>query len=68
MPSAAGGSSAPTPGVRNEPFAAVAPSWAFCDELVLPPGESLTRRYRIVVADGVWERAEIAGYLAAHPW
>ncbi|MBO1337264.1 PmoA family protein [Streptomyces sp. VRA16 Mangrove soil] len=54
--------------VRNEPFAAVAPSLAFHDELVLEPGDTLTRRYRVVVADGAWEREEIAKYLAEHPW
>ncbi|GHF58260.1 PmoA family protein [Streptomyces griseosporeus] len=54
--------------VRNDPFAAVAPSWAFFEELELAPGDTLTRRYRVVVADGAWEREEIAGYLEAHPW
>ncbi|MEU9342507.1 PmoA family protein [Streptomyces sp. NPDC048278] len=54
--------------VRNEPFAGIAPSWAFHDELELAPGDTLRRRYRVVVADGAWERAEIAGYLGAHPW
>jgi len=54
--------------VRNEPFAAVAPSWAFYDELELAPGDTLTRRYRVVVADGEWEREGVAKYLAEHPW
>ncbi|MYS70320.1 oxidoreductase, partial [Streptomyces sp. SID5926] len=42
--------------VRSDPFAAVAPSWAFHEELVLPPGETLARAYRVVVADGAWNR------------
>ncbi|WP_428956121.1 PmoA family protein [Streptomyces sp. cg35] len=54
--------------VRNDPFAAVAPSFAYYDELVLEPGATLTHRYRVVVADGAWEREEIAKYLAEHPW
>jgi len=54
--------------VRNEPFAAVAPSWAFFEELELPPGETLSRRYRVIVADGAWERDDIAKYLEEHPW
>lgn len=54
--------------VRNEPFAAVAPSLAFFDELELAPGDTLTRRYRVVVAEGAWERAEVAKYLEEHPW
>ncbi|MFJ6833953.1 PmoA family protein [Streptomyces sp. NPDC091209] len=54
--------------VRNEPFAAVAPSLAFFDELELAPGDTLTRRYRVVVAEGAWEREDIVKYLAEHPW
>ncbi|WP_328580664.1 PmoA family protein [Streptomyces sp. NBC_00370] len=54
--------------VRNDPFAAVAPSWAFYEELVLVPGDTLVRRYRVVVADGQWERGDIASYLAKQTW
>lgn len=54
--------------VRNDPFSAVAPSWAFFDELVLPPGGTLTRRYRVVIADGRLGREEIVKYLADCPW
>lgn len=54
--------------VRNDPFAAVAPSLAFYDELELAPEDTLVRRYRIVIADGAWERDRIAGYLEEHPW
>ncbi|MEU1706737.1 PmoA family protein [Streptomyces sp. NPDC005706] len=54
--------------VRAEPFAAVAPSWAFFDELELAPGATLRRRYRVVVADGAWDREDVARYLEAHPW
>ncbi|MFJ1613480.1 MULTISPECIES: PmoA family protein [unclassified Streptomyces] len=54
--------------VRNEPFAAVAPSFAFYDELELAPGDTLSRRYRVTVADGAWDRERIAEYLAKHPW
>ncbi|MFB6672052.1 PmoA family protein [Streptomyces sp. NPDC056390] len=54
--------------VRNDPIAAVAPSLAFHDELILEPGATLTRRYRVVIADSAWKRDEIATYLAEHPW
>lgn len=54
--------------VRNEPFAAVAPSWAFYEEFELAPGDTFTRRYRVVVADGEWERGDVEKYLAEHPW
>ncbi|GGL17677.1 oxidoreductase [Sphaerisporangium melleum] len=54
--------------VRSEPFPAVAFSLAFHEEVVLPAGETLRRRYRIVVADGLWERDAIGGYLKEHPW
>ncbi|MET9411375.1 PmoA family protein [Streptomyces sp. NPDC002935] len=54
--------------VRNDPFAAVAPSPAFFDELELAPGDTFARRYRVVVAEGGWEREDIVKYLAEHPW
>ncbi|MFF2325103.1 MULTISPECIES: PmoA family protein [unclassified Streptomyces] len=54
--------------VRNDPIPAVAPSWAFHDELVLAPGATLARRYRIVVADGRWSREDVVSHLRAHPW
>ncbi|MFF3914497.1 PmoA family protein [Streptomyces sp. NPDC001852] len=54
--------------VRNEPFAAVAPSWSFFEELELAPGDTLRRRYRVVVADGAWKRADVVEYLEAHTW
>lgn len=54
--------------VRSEPFAAVAPSWAFHQELVLAPGDTLARAYRVVVADGTWDRERVAEYLGRHPW
>ncbi|WP_406389857.1 PmoA family protein [Streptomyces sp. NBC_00887] len=54
--------------VRNTPFAAVAPSFAFHDELVLAPGETMTRRYRVLVADGAWDRDRIAARVGALPW
>ncbi|MBO7938862.1 PmoA family protein [Streptomyces antibioticus] len=54
--------------VRNEPFVGLAPSWAFFDELELAPGDTLARRYRVIVADGAWGREEIGAYLESHPW
>ncbi|MDQ0792355.1 PmoA family protein [Streptomyces sp. B1I3] len=54
--------------VRNSPFAAVAPSFAFHEELVLDPGATLTRRYQVLVADGSWDRGRIAGRVAALSW
>ncbi|MFJ2959212.1 PmoA family protein [Streptomyces sp. NBC_00669] len=54
--------------VRTDPFAAVAPSFAFHEELVLDPGEELARRYRVHVADGAWDRAAVTAHLERHPW
>ncbi|MER6828068.1 PmoA family protein [Streptosporangium sp. NPDC000563] len=54
--------------VRNQPFPAVAPSLAFHEELVLPDGDTLARRYRIVVADGLWGRDTVEGHLKNNPW
>jgi Methane oxygenase PmoA len=54
--------------VRNTPFPAVNPSLAFAEEFTLPPGETLRRRYRIVIADGAWDRARLDAYAKDHPW
>ncbi|MFI9587693.1 PmoA family protein [Streptomyces sp. NPDC052236] len=54
--------------VREEPFAAVNPSIAFSQEVELAPGDTLRLRYRVVVADGEWDRARLESYVAAHPW
>ncbi|SFW91718.1 PmoA family protein [Amycolatopsis australiensis] len=54
--------------VRSRETPMVAFSWAFFDEFVLPPGESFTYRYRIVVADGAWDREQVTRYLGRHGW
>ncbi|MGC9535824.1 PmoA family protein [Streptomyces sp. UG1] len=54
--------------VRSEPIPTVAFSWAFFEEFELPPGESFEYRYRIVVADGAWDRERVAAHLEAMPW
>lgn len=54
--------------VGGDPFAAVAPSWAFYEELVLDPGETLSRSYRVVIADGAWDRDRVAAHLTEHAW
>ncbi|MFG2515382.1 PmoA family protein [Streptomyces sp. NPDC048584] len=54
--------------VRSEPIPSVAFSWAFFEEFVLPPGESFSYRYRIVVADGAWDRERVGAYLDGVPW
>ncbi len=52
--------------VRSTPFAAVNPSLAFHEEVELPPGDTMTRRYRVVVADGAWDRSRLESYLKEH--
>jgi hypothetical protein len=54
--------------VRSTPFAAVNPSFAFHDTVELAPGAALTLRYRLVVADGDWDRAQLESYVEEHPW
>jgi hypothetical protein len=54
--------------VRNTPFPAVNPSIAFSDEVELAPGDTLRLRYRVVVADGAWDRARLESYVEDHPW
>ncbi|WP_432537006.1 DUF6807 domain-containing protein [Kineococcus arenarius] len=52
--------------VRHDPFPAIAPSFAFSDEVVLADGESLRLRHRVVVGDRVWDRDEIEAVAAAN--
>jgi hypothetical protein len=52
--------------VRTTPFAAVNPSIAFDEEVRLSPGDTLTLSYRVVVADGAWDRARLESYVEGH--
>lgn len=52
--------------VRNEPFAAVAPSPAFREEIVLEPGESLELSHRVVIFDRQHEDEQIAALAERH--
>jgi len=54
--------------VRSTPFAAVNPSFAFFDPVELAPGEVLRLRYRVVVADGAWDRSALQSYVESHSW
>ncbi|GAA3678197.1 PmoA family protein [Lentzea roselyniae] len=54
--------------VRTTLFAAVNPSFAFFDTVELPSGESLTLRYRLVIANGEWGREHVESYVEKHPW
>jgi hypothetical protein len=54
--------------VRSQPVPTVAFSWAFFEEFALPPGESFRYRYRVIVADGAWDRSRIALHLKSHAW
>ncbi|MGW7051202.1 DUF6807 domain-containing protein [Streptomyces sp. NPDC054887] len=54
--------------VRSEPIPAVNPSLAFDKELPLASGDTLSRRYRIVVADGAWTPGRLTRHVVEHPW
>ncbi|MCZ4607035.1 PmoA family protein [Streptomyces sp. Lzd4kr] len=54
--------------VRAEPIPTVAFSWAFFEEFELPRGESFAYRYRVVFADGAWDRERVAAHLEGMPW
>ncbi|MEW1717993.1 PmoA family protein [Streptomyces sp. NPDC093109] len=54
--------------VRAEPIPTVAFSWAFFDEFALAPGESFAYRYRVVVADGAWDRDRVDTHLKGLSW
>jgi hypothetical protein len=51
--------------VRNDPYACVSCSFMFDEEYVLPAGEALALRYRIVLGHGAWSRARIEEYVAS---
>ena len=54
--------------VRSTPFAAVNPSLAFFEGLDLAPDETLSRSYRITIADGAWDRERVESHLAGQAW
>jgi hypothetical protein len=54
--------------VRSTPFAAVNPSFAFFDTVEVAPGAALSLRYRLVVANGEWDRERLESYVEEHPW
>ncbi|WP_158887462.1 PmoA family protein [Amycolatopsis anabasis] len=54
--------------VRSHGTPTVAFSWAFFEEFALAPGASFAYRYRVVVADGAWDRERIERYLKALEW
>ncbi|MFI2205627.1 PmoA family protein [Streptomyces sp. NPDC020192] len=54
--------------VRSEPIPTVAFSWAFFEEFALPPGERFGYRYRVVIADGAWDREQVSSHLEGLPW
>ncbi|MGW1957766.1 DUF6807 domain-containing protein [Streptomyces sp. NPDC001920] len=54
--------------VRSEPIPTVAFSWAFFEEFELEPGKSFDYRYRVVFADGAWDRERVGAHLEGLPW
>ncbi|GAA4097450.1 PmoA family protein [Actinomadura miaoliensis] len=54
--------------VRSGPFAAVNPSFAFHDELVLDAGDTLDLAHRIVIADTAWDRDRIEAHAKEQTW
>lgn len=67
VPDPRAGDAPPVWFVRNDPFPAINPSLAFAEELPFTSGDTLRRRYRVVVADGTWDAERVEKYLAAHP-
>ncbi|CAM3827352.1 PmoA family protein [Kibdelosporangium persicum] len=54
--------------VRNTPFPAVNPSFAFFDPVELVPADTLDLRYRVVIVDGAWDSGRLQSYVEEHPW
>jgi hypothetical protein len=52
--------------VRNDPFPAINPSPAFHEEITLADGEALALEHRMVIADRIRTREEIAALAAEH--
>jgi hypothetical protein len=46
--------------VRTEPYACVAFSFSFDEEVPVKPGETLDLSYKILIADGEWDKAKMA--------
>lgn len=44
------------------------PSLAFYEGLELAAGDTLRRRYRLVVASQAWDSERVTAYREAHPW
>jgi len=49
--------------VRNDPFAALSFAFVFDAHYPLLPAQTLTLRYRIVIADGAWTREQIEAHM-----
>ena len=45
--------------IRTDPFACVSFAFSFDEEYTLPPDETLVMSYRIIFANGAWERTQI---------
>jgi hypothetical protein len=54
--------------VRTQPYPVVNPSLAFYQGLELAAGQTLRRRYRLVVAAHAWDAGQVEAYRQAHPW
>lgn len=54
--------------VRTNPYPVVNPSLAFYEPTELAAGDVMSLRYRLVVADGALDDADITKHLAEHPW
>ncbi|UED87420.1 PmoA family protein [Streptomyces profundus] len=54
--------------VRSTPIPTVAFSWAFFEEFELAPGATFAYRYRVLVADGGWDRERVARHLKGLDW
>ena len=49
--------------VRNQPYGCVSCSFMFDEEYYLPPEETLSLTYRVVIVDGEWSAERVEEYL-----
>ena len=53
--------------VRNDPFACIAASFSFDQEVELAPGNEMVLNYRTIIANGQWDRQKTEQYVTNLP-
>ena len=54
--------------IRNDPYPLASCAFMFDEEYLLEPAAELALSYRVVLANGAWDRARIEGYIQRQPF